>query len=208
MPDPTVMDHTPTQLCQPQGNLHHHEKVLRFPAGNLISVPISYGLDKEEINEGHVNRRTPTDNSRSFAWDTGTNGNNMKTDDGFEVLVYVFVEPRGSIIGLSLRVAKKVIGVTFLKCIICSIKRTMININQMAGYPSCFPRTSWLDRVGDILGRAMVIMPMVMSMNIRHEIVGVVTEVGSKVQKFKVGDKVGIGCLVGACLSAALTTFH
>ncbi|KAA8533290.1 hypothetical protein F0562_033177 [Nyssa sinensis] len=34
-----------------------------------------------------------------------------------------------------------------------------------------------------------------------HEIVGVVTEVGSKVQKFKVGDKVGVGCLVGACRS-------
>ncbi|KAF8411814.1 hypothetical protein HHK36_004373 [Tetracentron sinense] len=33
----------------------------------------------------------------------------------------------------------------------------------------------------------------------RHEIVGVVTEVGSKVEKFKVGDKVGVGCLVGAC---------
>ncbi|THG06415.1 hypothetical protein TEA_030172 [Camellia sinensis var. sinensis] len=34
-----------------------------------------------------------------------------------------------------------------------------------------------------------------------HEIVGVVTEVGSKVQKFKVGDKVGVGCMVGACHS-------
>ncbi|CAL5326735.1 unnamed protein product [Camellia sinensis] len=34
-----------------------------------------------------------------------------------------------------------------------------------------------------------------------HEIVGVVTEVGSKVQKFKVGDKVGVGCLVGSCHS-------
>ncbi|RDY08850.1 putative mannitol dehydrogenase, partial [Mucuna pruriens] len=32
-----------------------------------------------------------------------------------------------------------------------------------------------------------------------HEIVGVVTEVGSKVQKFKVGDKVGVGCLVDSC---------
>ncbi|GMP32555.1 hypothetical protein CsSME_00006257 [Camellia sinensis var. sinensis] len=32
-----------------------------------------------------------------------------------------------------------------------------------------------------------------------HEIVGVVTEVGSKVQKFKAGDKVGVGCMVGAC---------
>ncbi|GMP42510.1 hypothetical protein CsSME_00012228 [Camellia sinensis var. sinensis] len=34
-----------------------------------------------------------------------------------------------------------------------------------------------------------------------HEIVGVVTEVGSKVQKFKLGDKVGVGCLVGSCNS-------
>jgi D-arabinose 1-dehydrogenase-like Zn-dependent alcohol dehydrogenase len=32
-----------------------------------------------------------------------------------------------------------------------------------------------------------------------HEIVGVVTEVGSKVTKVKVGDKVGVGCLVGSC---------
>nr|GMC56833.1 8-hydroxygeraniol dehydrogenase-like [Ipomoea batatas] len=32
-----------------------------------------------------------------------------------------------------------------------------------------------------------------------HEIVGVVTEVGTKVEKFKVGDKVGVGCLVGSC---------
>jgi cinnamyl-alcohol dehydrogenase len=32
-----------------------------------------------------------------------------------------------------------------------------------------------------------------------HEIVGVVTEVGSKVEKFKVGDKVGVGCLVASC---------
>ncbi|KAK4843612.1 hypothetical protein QYF36_010567 [Acer negundo] len=34
-----------------------------------------------------------------------------------------------------------------------------------------------------------------------HEIAGVVTEVGSKVEKFKVGDKVGVGCLVGSCHS-------
>ncbi|CAI9758177.1 unnamed protein product [Fraxinus pennsylvanica] len=32
-----------------------------------------------------------------------------------------------------------------------------------------------------------------------HEIVGEVTEVGSKVEKVKVGDKVGVGCLVGSC---------
>ncbi|KAB1211050.1 putative mannitol dehydrogenase [Morella rubra] len=34
-----------------------------------------------------------------------------------------------------------------------------------------------------------------------HEIVGEVTEVGSKVEKVKVGDKVGVGCVVGACHS-------
>ncbi|KAJ3698516.1 hypothetical protein LUZ61_002221 [Rhynchospora tenuis] len=36
-----------------------------------------------------------------------------------------------------------------------------------------------------------------------HEIVGEVAEVGSKVEKFKVGDKVGVGCLVGSCRSCA-----
>eukprot|EP00268_Persea_americana_P066640 TRINITY_DN909_c0_g1_i1.p1 TRINITY_DN909_c0_g1~~TRINITY_DN909_c0_g1_i1.p1 ORF type:complete len:361 (-),score=59.02 TRINITY_DN909_c0_g1_i1:639-1721(-) len=34
-----------------------------------------------------------------------------------------------------------------------------------------------------------------------HEIAGVVTEVGKKVKKFKVGDKAGVGCLVGSCRS-------
>ncbi|KAJ0026372.1 hypothetical protein Pint_06970 [Pistacia integerrima] len=34
-----------------------------------------------------------------------------------------------------------------------------------------------------------------------HEIVGEVTEVGGKVTKVKIGDKVGVGCLVGACHS-------
>ncbi|XVE86891.1 hypothetical protein DITRI_Ditri18aG0071900 [Diplodiscus trichospermus] len=34
-----------------------------------------------------------------------------------------------------------------------------------------------------------------------HEIVGQVTEVGSKVEKFKVGDMVGVGCMVGSCRS-------
>ena len=32
-----------------------------------------------------------------------------------------------------------------------------------------------------------------------HEIVGVVTSVGSSVRGFKVGDKAAIGCMVGAC---------
>ncbi|KAK6923862.1 Alcohol dehydrogenase, N-terminal [Dillenia turbinata] len=34
-----------------------------------------------------------------------------------------------------------------------------------------------------------------------HEIVGVVTEIGSKVKKFKGGEKVGVGSLVGSCRS-------
>ncbi|XP_071706811.1 8-hydroxygeraniol dehydrogenase-like [Rutidosis leptorrhynchoides] len=34
-----------------------------------------------------------------------------------------------------------------------------------------------------------------------HEIVGVVTEVGSKVKKVKVGDNVGVGCMVNSCRS-------
>ena len=32
-----------------------------------------------------------------------------------------------------------------------------------------------------------------------HEIVGVVTKIGTKVQRFKLGDKVGVGCLVDSC---------
>jgi D-arabinose 1-dehydrogenase-like Zn-dependent alcohol dehydrogenase len=32
-----------------------------------------------------------------------------------------------------------------------------------------------------------------------HEIVGVVTEVGADVTKFKVGDRAGVGCLVDSC---------
>lgn len=33
---------------------------------------------------------------------------------------------------------------------------------------------------------------------------GIVTEVGNKVDKFKVGDKVGVGCLVGSCHSCEM----
>ncbi|XP_054809549.1 probable mannitol dehydrogenase isoform X1 [Prosopis cineraria] len=32
-----------------------------------------------------------------------------------------------------------------------------------------------------------------------HEVVGEVTEVGKEVKKVKVGDKVGVGCMIGAC---------
>ncbi|XP_028754573.1 probable mannitol dehydrogenase [Neltuma alba] len=39
-----------------------------------------------------------------------------------------------------------------------------------------------------------------------HEIVGEVTEVGSKVEKFKVGDRVGVGCMVGSCGSCQSCT--
>ena len=33
-----------------------------------------------------------------------------------------------------------------------------------------------------------------------HELAGIVTKVGSKVEKVKVGDHVGVGCIVDACL--------
>jgi uncharacterized zinc-type alcohol dehydrogenase-like protein len=36
-----------------------------------------------------------------------------------------------------------------------------------------------------------------------HEIAGVVTEVGAKVTKFKVGDHVGVGCFVNSCTQCA-----
>ncbi|XP_042487251.1 probable mannitol dehydrogenase [Macadamia integrifolia] len=39
-----------------------------------------------------------------------------------------------------------------------------------------------------------------------HEIVGIVTEVGCKVKRFKVGDKVGVGCNIGACHSCSNCT--
>lgn len=40
---------------------------------------------------------------------------------------------------------------------------------------------------------------LVIWLTFRHEIVGEVTEVGSKVTKVKVGDRVGLGGVVGAC---------
>jgi len=45
------------------------------------------------------------------------------------------------------------------------------------------------------------LMIMMMMEYYRREVVGEVTEVGSKVEKFKVGDKVAVGCLVGCCYS-------
>lgn len=36
-----------------------------------------------------------------------------------------------------------------------------------------------------------------------HEIAGVVTAVGAKVKKFKVGDRVGVGCMVDSCRTCA-----
>ncbi|KAB2689287.1 MULTISPECIES: NAD(P)-dependent alcohol dehydrogenase [Brucella] len=36
-----------------------------------------------------------------------------------------------------------------------------------------------------------------------HEIVGVVTAIGANVSKFKVGDKVGVGCFVDSCVGCA-----
>lgn len=32
-----------------------------------------------------------------------------------------------------------------------------------------------------------------------HEIAGVVIQVGPEVEKFKVGDRAGVGCMVGSC---------
>lgn len=36
-----------------------------------------------------------------------------------------------------------------------------------------------------------------------HEIAGIVTAVGSKVSKYKIGDRVGVGCFVDSCTSCA-----
>ena len=63
-----MKEHTP---CQPYDNPHQHEKEHPFSAGNLISVPISYGLDSGALKEGHVTGLIPQDTSRSFAWDMG-----------------------------------------------------------------------------------------------------------------------------------------
>ena len=44
-------------------------------------------------------------------------------------------------------------------------------------------------------------MPGTFPMVPGHEVVGIVSEVGAKVTKFKVGDKVGVGCMVDSCRS-------
>lgn len=41
-----------------------------------------------------------------------------------------------------------------------------------------------------------------------HEIAGVVTKVGSKVSKYKVGDQVGVGCFVDSCRSCPSCEMH
>ncbi len=42
----------------------------------------------------------------------------------------------------------------------------------------------------------------------RHEIVGEVTEVGSEVKAFKVGEIVGVGCMVNSCQTCDSCTRH
>ena len=42
----------------------------------------------------------------------------------------------------------------------------------------------------------------------RHELAGVVTSVGSGVTKFKVGQHVGVGCMVGSCRSSDCDACH
>lgn len=37
----------------------------------------------------------------------------------------------------------------------------------------------------------------------QHEIAGVVRAVGSEVTKYKVGDRVGVGCMVDSCRNCA-----
>jgi len=44
--------------------------------------------------------------------------------------------------------------------------------------------------------------------HIRHEVLGVVTEVGSKVAKYKVGDRVGVGCMISSCRACESCSNH
>ncbi len=41
-----------------------------------------------------------------------------------------------------------------------------------------------------------------------HEVVGVVTAVGSEVSKFRVGDHVGVGCMINSCRSCDACEAH
>lgn len=41
-----------------------------------------------------------------------------------------------------------------------------------------------------------------------HEVVGVVTAVGPEVTKYKVGDHVGVGCMVNSCRSCEACEAH
>ena len=54
-------------------------------------------------------------------------------------------------------------------------------------------RNEWSDYLEE------AIFPMVPG----HEIAGIVASVGSKVSKYKVGDKVGVGCYVDSCRTCA-----
>lgn len=40
-----------------------------------------------------------------------------------------------------------------------------------------------------------------------HELAGIVTRVGSGVTKVKVGDKVGVGCIVDSCQKCQVWTY-
>jgi D-arabinose 1-dehydrogenase-like Zn-dependent alcohol dehydrogenase len=40
----------------------------------------------------------------------------------------------------------------------------------------------------------------------RHEIVGIVVEVGTEVETFKIGDRAGVGCYVDACFDCGYCT--
>lgn len=42
----------------------------------------------------------------------------------------------------------------------------------------------------------------------RHEITGLITEVGSNVKGFTIGDRVGVGCLAASCLECEFCKNH
>jgi D-arabinose 1-dehydrogenase-like Zn-dependent alcohol dehydrogenase len=45
---------------------------------------------------------------------------------------------------------------------------------------------------------------LLLLLSCRHEIVGIVTEVGPEVTKFKPGDRAGVGTYVGSCRNCAM----